>query len=100
MKIFTAAALAILLSSGLAYAQDNTTTGSTQGADSDPSDYLTGPNIHRFYTDESMTTLRPEVEIRSTWQAMTPEEQANLVQACQGNKDNRWSTLCNSLGTM
>jgi hypothetical protein len=101
MKIFTAAAVAILLSSGIAYAQDtSTTTGSTQGSDSDPSNYLAGPNIHRFYTDESMTTLRPEAEIMSTWQGMSAEEQANLRQACQGNKDSRWSTLCNSIGTM
>jgi hypothetical protein len=102
MKILTAAAVAILLSSGMAFAQDNTQTGSTtqQGSGTDAANYLAGPNIHRFYTDESMGTLRPEADIKTTYEAMSPEEQANLKQACSGNKDNRWSTLCNSIGSM
>lgn len=111
MKLFTAAAVAILFTSGMAYAQqdgqqggqqDGATTGSTNdnGGGSDASDYLGGPNIHRFYTDEKMGTLRPDAEVKSTWETMTPEEQANLKQACQGNQDTRWSTLCNSIGSM
>jgi hypothetical protein len=104
MKIFTAVAVAILLSSGMAYAQDNTGSGAdsgqTSGADSDGTSYLTGPNINRFYTDESMGTMRPEADVKSAFQSMTPEEQANLKQACSGNKDNRWSALCNSIGGM
>jgi hypothetical protein len=100
MKLFTAAAVAILLSSGMAFAQDNTTTGSTtQDNDGarDAADYLTGPNIHRFYQDDSMTVLRPEAEIRSTWYAMSEEERANLLQACMGPKDNRFNPLCSSI---
>jgi hypothetical protein len=103
MKLFTAAAVAILLSSGMAFAQDNTTTGSTtrdnDGA-RDATDYLTGPNIHRFYQDDSMTVLRPEAEIRSTWYAMSEEERASLIQACMGPKDNRFNPLCNSIQAM
>ena len=106
MKILAAAAIAVLVSSGMAFAQDNTTTGATSGAatggdasDANPN-YLTGPNIQRFYTDNSMTTLRPEPEMKSAWEAMNEQDRAAAKQACEGNKDNRWSTLCNSLGTM
>jgi hypothetical protein len=104
MRLFTAAAVAVLLSSGMAFAQDNTTTGSTNqdqsGSGSEASDYLTGPNIHRFYQDDSMTELRPEAEIRSTWYAMSEEERANLLQACIGPKDNRFNPLCSSIQAM
>ena len=48
----------------------------------------------------SMTTLRPEPEMKAAWEAMNEQDRAAAKQACQGNKDNRWSTLCNSLGTM
>jgi hypothetical protein len=104
MKMIASAAVAILLASGATYAQDtNTQTGSTQpdaGGATDASNYLTGPNIHQFYTDDSMTTLRPEAELKSAWQAMNEEDRAKAKQACMGNKDNRWSTLCNSIGSM
>ncbi|HEY6633882.1 MAG TPA: hypothetical protein VIZ90_20680 [Rhizobiaceae bacterium] len=100
MRFFAAAAAAILLSAGMAFAQDNSTTGSTSGADTDPSNYLTGPNIHRFYQDDSMTELRPEAEVRTTWEAMSEQDRSNLRQACMGNKDNRYNPLCNSLKAM
>jgi hypothetical protein len=44
----------------MAYAHDNTQTGSTQGGNSDPAAYLAGPNIQRFYTDEARI---PEVDL-------------------------------------
>ena len=97
MKMFTAAAIAVVLSSGMAFAQE---TGSTDGANSDPGAYLAGPNIQRFYTDEAMTTLRPEAEFKTNWQAMSAEDQAKAKQACSGNKDNRWSTFCNTISAM
>lgn len=85
----------------MAIAQDSaSTTGSTSGADTDPAAYLAGPNIQRFYTDEARTTIIPEAEFKSNWQAMSAEDQANAKQACSGNKDNRWSTFCNSISAM
>ena len=95
MKIL--AAVAILMSSGMAFAQDNTTTGATGGADNDANpNCLTGPNIQRFYTDDSMTTLRPEPEMKVAWEALNEQDRAAAKQACQGNT--RWSTLCNVAG--
>ena len=108
MKIFTAATLALVLTSGLAFAQteggNNAGAGAgatTGGGNADGgANYLTGNGPSQFYTDESMTTLRPEPEIKSAWEAMSEQDRANAKQACQGNKDTRWSTLCNSIGSM
>ncbi len=102
MKLITAAAIAFVLSSGLAFAQEaNTDTGgNTTGADTDPSTYLAGPNLQRFYTDEARTTMIPEAEFKTNWQALSADDQAKAKQACMGNKDNRWSTFCNSIGNM
>ena len=101
MRLFTAAAVAVLLTSGMAFAQDSTTTGSTnEGGGSDASNYLAGPNIHRFYQDDSMTELRSEAEIKTNWEAMSEADRASLLQACMGNKDNRYNPLCNSIRAM
>lgn len=105
MRLFSAAAVAILLSSGMAFAQDTTTTGSTDAQNeasggTDASNYLSGPNIHRFYQDESMAELRSEAEIRSTWDEMNEQDQTSLRQACMGNKDNRFNPLCTSIEAM
>ena len=64
MKIFTAAAVAILISSGMAFAQDTNTTGSTTRVDTDPGNYLAGPKTKRLYTDESRTSVRPPAEFK------------------------------------
>ena len=116
MKTTLGIATALLLTVGSAFAQtdsgsDSSNAGSgssnaqqgggaSTGGATDASNYLTGPNIHRFYTDDTMDTLRPEAEMRSTWQGMSADDQAKLKQACSGNKDSRWSALCNSLSTM
>lgn len=106
MKLFTTAALAILLSSGMAYAQsqDDTVTGATPdagtAADSggtNGGNYLTGPNIQRFYQDEQQQTLLPEAEIRTSWDAMTQAERDDLRAACVDNTDPRFDQLCVSI---
>lgn len=115
MKLLLATAFSVVLSlSGAAYAQgtggtDDTTTGATQpdplGADNqrggggtDASTYLTGPNIHQFYTDESLTTLRPVAEIRTTYLALPETDRTSLVVACEKNDDVRFTDLCRNIG--
>lgn len=103
MKFVAAATISILLSAGMAYAQDNSGSGNSglgEGSGTDAATYLTGPNIQRFYQDEGMSTMKSDADVKSTFQSLSAEEQANLKQACMGNKDNRWSTLCNSIGSM
>jgi hypothetical protein len=100
MKLFTTAAVAVLLSSGMAFAQDNLQTGSTTGADKDPATYLAGPNIQRFYIDETRTTVRPPAQFRAAWETLNETERADLIQACMGNKDNRYNPLCANVTNM
>ena len=102
MRLFTAAAVAILLTSGMAVAQTTSSNDAANEASggTDAATYLTGPNIQRFYQNDSMSELRSEAEMRTAWDAMNEQDQANLRQACMGNKDNRYNPLCNSIKAM
>jgi hypothetical protein len=112
MKLFTTAALALLLTSSLALAQtdggnDGNTGADGSGGASDGSgnadgggNYLTGDGPGQFYTDDSMSTMKSEADVKSAWEAMSAEDRENAKKSCAGNNDNRWSTLCNSIGAM
>jgi hypothetical protein len=109
MKILLATAFSVVLSlSGAVYAQE---TGATQpdalgtdddrgGGATDAPTYLEGPNIHRFYVDEGMTTLRPVVEIRTTYLALPEADRTSLAVACEKNDDVRFTDLCRNIGGM
>src|SRR5688500_1246804 len=79
MKLFTTAAVAIVMSAGVAFAQD--TTGSTTGADTDPAIYLAGPKTQEFYTDESRTKVRPPAEFKQVWEKLNDADRADVKQA-------------------
>jgi hypothetical protein len=110
MKLLLATAFSVVMAiSGAAYAQDN--TGSTQpdaegtdkqpgGGGTDAATYLAGPNIHQFYTDESMGTLRPEAEIRSTYMALPETDRTSLQAACETNEDVKFTDLCRNVNAM
>jgi hypothetical protein len=101
MKLFTAAAVAILMSSGMAFAQDaNTTTNSTTRVDTDPGNYLAGPKIQEFYTDESRTNVRPPAEFKKVWEKMNDADRADVKQACSANRDVSYNPLCTNVGSM
>ena len=85
MKILLAASMALLM------------TGASFAADSDNPNYLNGPNIQRFYTDDTMTTMRPEAEIKVMWDEMTEEDRASLSTACEANQDPKHAELCLSM---
>jgi hypothetical protein len=116
-------AAALMFAGGVAFAQDGGGAGGAEGgagagagADTgggaagqgqpegsgatDPGNYLTGPNINRFYSDDTMSTLRSDDEVRSNWDAMSEADRNNLRQACQGNTDARYTSLCDSVGRM
>jgi hypothetical protein len=112
MKLLSTAALALLLASGVAFAQTDGGNDGNAGADGSGAasdgggnaegggNYLTGDGPGQFYTDKSMGTLKSEAEVKSMYQGMSQADRDNLKQSCQGNKDTRWSTLCNSIGAM
>jgi hypothetical protein len=107
MKILLATAFSVILSlSGAAFAQE---TGATQpdplgtdadrgGGVTDAATYLEGPNIHKFFVDEGMTTLRPVDEIRTTYLALPETERTTLLVACDKNEDVRFTDLCRTVG--
>lgn len=96
MKLFSAAAIAILLSSGMAYAQDNS-SDNTQGRDTDPANYLTGPKTQDFYTDESRKSVRPPAEFKQVWDKMNDTDRADIRQACSANRDVSYNPLCTNV---
>ena len=101
MKLFTSAAIAVLMSSGVAFAQDNTATGNTKnGSGSDPGNYLTGPKIQRFYTDESRKTVRPPAEFKKVWNELNDADRADIKRACSANRDVSYNPLCTNVGAM
>jgi hypothetical protein len=97
MKLFTTAAVAIVISSGVAFAQD--TTGSTS-ADTDPAIYLAGPKTQEFYTDESRTKVRPPAEFKQVWEKLNDADRADVKQACSANRDVSYNPLCTNVKAM
>ena len=94
MKLFAAAMVAVLISSGLAPAQDNTQTGSTTGAETDPGNYLAGPKTQPLFTDETRTTVRPPAEFKAAWEALNPADREDIKQACAANRDVSYNPMC------
>lgn len=100
MKLFTAAAVAILMSSGIAFAQDSTQTGSTERSDTDPGNYLAGPKTQQLYTDESRKTVRPPAEFKRVWNEMNDVDRADIKRACSANRDVSYNPLCTNASAM
>ena len=94
MKLITVAAIAIMMSSGVALAQDNTQTGSTSGGGSDPGNYLTGPKTQTLFTDETRKTVRPPAEFKAAWEALNPADREDIKQACSANRDVSYNPMC------
>jgi poly(3-hydroxybutyrate) depolymerase len=103
MKLFTAAAIAIVLSSGVAFAQqDNNATSSTNGGGNADggANYLTGPKTQTLFTDESRSTVRPPAEFKEAWDKLNPADQEDIRQACSANRDVSYNPLCTNAKAM
>jgi hypothetical protein len=97
MKPLTAATLAILLSTGMAVAQES--TGQSSGAPDAPT-YLAGPNVSKFYTDDSRKTVRPPAEFKKVWDEMNDVDRADIKRVCSQNRDVSYNPLCTNVGAM
>jgi hypothetical protein len=101
LKLIVLAALSLGLAGvPIASAQDNTPTSSTGSAKSDASQYLSGPGVQDFYTDENKRTLKSEDEVKRTYEAMKKEDQAKLKAACAANEESRFTDLCKTVSAM
>lgn len=105
MKFLLAAAFSVAMGiAGPAYTQTQPDAGGTDnqagGGGTDASNYLSGPNIHQFYTDESMGTMRSEAEIKATYEALAESDRTSLRAACQTNTDVKFTDLCRAVNAM
>ncbi|MBA3448645.1 MAG: hypothetical protein H0T56_13785 [Pseudaminobacter sp.] len=110
LKMLSIAALALTLSSG-AFAQtnppiDNPADPSAQDKQNptvDPTvtNALDDPAMMTpFYTDDTMTTMRPVEEMRTAWTTMTPENQALMQQNCETTESIKYKEFCGALPGM
>jgi hypothetical protein len=100
MKLFTAAAIAIVMSSGVAFAQDTNTTSSTTGADTDPGNYLAGPKTEPFFTDSARKNIRPPAEFKAAWDKLNDADRADIKRVCSQNRDVSFNPFCTNVGSM
>ena len=112
------AATALLLGAGGTLAQESTspsqgdtstsgsgagtsaTTGSGGQADK-TTNYLTDTGtMSKFFTDESMGTMRSTEEMKAAYAAMSSEQQAALKANCAANTDAKFTAFCTSIAGM
>ena len=87
MKRMMLSVAALAMMSGLAIAQD-----SPRAMD----DWMK-ENGSKFYTDEGMTTMRPEADVMAAFGALKPEEQAVMKDSCTKGDSPRWQGLCGAI---
>jgi hypothetical protein len=101
MKLFVASALAIAMSTGLAIAQETSSTPPTkQSGTADAPTYLAGPNISKFYTDDSRNTVRAPAEFKKVWDEINDVDRADIRRACDQNRDVSYNPLCTNVKAM
>jgi hypothetical protein len=103
LKVLPIAVLAATLASG-AFAQTAPVQDDTGPAPAvDPTvtssledTTLMGP----FFTDDTLTTLRPIEELRSAWAAMSEENRTTMLRDCEGNPSIKYREFCGAIESM
>jgi hypothetical protein len=75
-------------------------TSSTSPDDTNISSYLTDRNVRPFFTDGNLHTLRPEGELRQTFNEMNLDDRTRLRAACFANQNPKYAHLCTSVSAM
>ena len=103
LKLASAAALALMLVGGAAYAQSSTTADpaapDTTQADKlqpleDPA--MMGP----FFTDDTMTTMRSDEEMKTAWAAMSADNQKMMKDQCATTDSVKFKEFCGKISAM
>lgn len=95
-KLVSAVILALGLSAGVAMAQ----TSSSGNTDAAPS-VLTDPvTMKPFFSDEAMSTLKTDEEVKAAFNALPAEQQQQMKSACQTATDAKYKDFCAKIGTM
>jgi hypothetical protein len=79
---------------------DDTTTRSLSPDIEDLSSYLSGPHVRAFYRDDGLSALRPENEVRETFNAMGLDERMQLRAACAVNQNQKYVGLCRTVNAL
>jgi hypothetical protein len=53
-----------------------------------------------FFTDDTMTTMRPMEEMKSAWAAMSDENRTTMLRDCEGNPSIKYREFCGAIGNM
>lgn len=97
---FTSVAMALMLVSGAAYAQ-SATTAQPDTTQSDKQQSLEDPAmVGPFFTDDTMTTLRSDDEMKAAWAAMSAENQKMVKEQCQTTDSVKFKEFCGKISAM
>ena len=102
LKVLPIAVLAATLASG-AFAQTAPTqeTGPAPAVDPTTTSSLEDINLMQpFFTDDTMTTMRPMEEMKSAWAAMSEENRTTMLRDCEGNQSIKYREFCGAIGDM
>lgn len=104
MKIFAAAAVAILLTSGMAYTHTMTGAISSQNSGGSSNytnpNYLTGRKTQTLFIDDTRNTVRPPSEFKAAWEKLNEADRADIKRACTANRDVSYNPLCTNAKNM
>lgn len=103
LKFLAAAAVTLMLASGAAYAQTSTTANPAPSdpAAADKMKPLDDPMMMKpFYSDEAMTTMRSDDEIKAAWAAMSADNQKMMKDECGKTDSTKFAEFCGKIKDM
>ena len=103
LKFASAAALALMLAGGAAFAQSSTTAdpAAPDTTQADKLQPLEDPTVMQpFFTDDSMTTMRTDEEMKTAWTAMSVENQEAMKTQCATTDSVKFKEFCGKIGAM
>jgi hypothetical protein len=86
--------LTLILASGAAYAQTSTT------ADPAASDPAAADKMKPFFSDEAMTTMRSDDEIKAAWAAMSADNRKMMKDECEKTDSTKSAEFCGKIKGM
>jgi hypothetical protein len=102
-KMLPIAALAAALASG-AFAQTapvQEDTGPAPAVDPTTTSSLEDTTLMApFFTDDTLTTLRPVEELRSAWAAMSEQNRTTMRRDCEENPSIKYREFCGAVENM
>jgi len=99
-RFISATALILVMAGGAAFAQTDPAKSSDPNA-ADKQMSISDPEAMKpFYTDGSMSTLRPVEEITAAWKSMAPENQAAMKEQCKQPESEKLKEFCGVVGKM